>query len=86
MLVDYNVSNGIWENARQIDSALGLFEDELDKSETRCSYPNGYEYDANGRLHVTRVWREDSQGANHDLICVIVTIVDLHGITTMVIC
>lgn len=66
-LVDYNGKIGKWENHRQIDSALGVFEDELGKSETRCSYPNGYDYDAKGRLHVTWVWREDSQGANHDL-------------------
>jgi len=67
MLVDYNAKNGKWENTRQIDSSLGMFEDQLGKSETRCSYPNGYDYDAKGRLHVTWVWREDSQGANHDL-------------------
>ncbi len=67
MLVDYNAKTGKWENTRQIDSALGMFEDQLGKSETRCSYPNGYDYDANGRLHVTFVWRENSQGANHDL-------------------
>lgn len=67
MLVDYNAKTGKWENTRQIDSALGFFEDVLGKSETRCSYPNGYDYDVNGRLHVTWVWREDSQGANHDL-------------------
>jgi len=70
MLVDYNAKTGKWENTRQIDSALGMFEDQLGKSETRCSYPNGYDYDPNGRLHVTWVWREDSQGANHDLIYV----------------
>ncbi|MFG6686791.1 BNR repeat-containing protein [Mariniflexile sp. HNIBRBA6329] len=67
MLVDYNAETGKWEHTRQIDSALGMFEDQLGKSETRCSYPNGYDYDANGRLHVTFVWRENSQGANHDL-------------------
>ncbi len=67
MLVDYNAKTGKWENTRQIDSALGMFEDQLGKSETRCSYPNGYDYDAKGRLHVTWVWRENSQGANHDL-------------------
>ncbi|WP_418262530.1 BNR repeat-containing protein [Flavobacterium faecale] len=70
MLVDYNAKTGKWENTRQIDSSLGSFEDQLGKSETRCSYPNGYDYDPNGRLHVTWVWREDSQGANHDLIYV----------------
>lgn len=67
MLVDYNAKTGKWENTRQIDSSNGSFEDELGKSKTRCSYPNGYDYDAEGKLHVTWVWREDSQGANHDL-------------------
>ena len=42
----------------------------MGKSETRCSYPNGYDYDENGRLHESWVWREDSQGANHDLMYV----------------
>ncbi|SNR71219.1 BNR repeat-containing family member [Lutibacter agarilyticus] len=70
MLVDYNASTGKWDNTRQIDSAIGMFEDQLGKSETRCSYPNGYDYDANGRLHETFVWRENSQGANHDLMYV----------------
>ena len=66
-LVDYNAKTGKWENTRQIDSSIGAFEDQLGKSTTRCSYPNGYDYDAKGKLHVTFVWREDSQGANHDL-------------------
>jgi hypothetical protein len=67
MLVDYNGETGVWENTRQIDSQVGLFEDVLGQSNTRCSYPNGYDYDANGKLHTTWVWRESSQGANHDL-------------------
>lgn len=67
MLVDYNADSGLWENTRQIDSAEGLFEDEMGTSSSRCSYPNGYDYDSKGRLHTTWVWRENSQGANHDL-------------------
>ncbi|AJR04497.1 BNR repeat-containing protein [Siansivirga zeaxanthinifaciens] len=78
MLVDYNAKTGKWEHTRQIDSALGMFEDQFGKSETRCSYPNGYDYDANGRLHVTFVWRENSQGANHDLMY---AFSDDHGFT-----
>ncbi|MGQ1783596.1 MULTISPECIES: BNR repeat-containing protein [unclassified Saccharicrinis] len=70
MLVDYDAKNGKWENTRQIDAAQGYFKDQLGESETRCSYPNGYDYDAEGNLHVTWVWREDSKGANHDLIYV----------------
>ena len=70
MLVDYNSITGKWENTRQIDSGGGLFEDDLVKSESRCSYPNGYTYGPNGILHTTWVWRESSQGSNHDLIYV----------------
>ena len=70
MLVDYNGKTGKWTNTRQIDAAEGFFEDELGQSNARCSYPNGYDYDARGRLHATWVWRENSQGANHDLVYV----------------
>jgi hypothetical protein len=70
MLVDYNAETGTWENTRQIDSADGVFTDELGASESRCSYPNGYDYDNNGTLHTTFTWRENSQGANHDLVYV----------------
>lgn len=70
MLVDYNAEMGIWENTRQIDSSKGVFKDELGVSESRCSYPNGYDYDNNGTLHTTWTWRESSQGANHDLVYV----------------
>jgi len=67
MLVDYDASAGTWINTRQIDSHRGTFEDVFGKSESRCSYPNGYTYGPKGILHATWVWREDSQGPNHDL-------------------
>ena len=67
MLVDYDAETGTWVNTRQIDSRRGLFEDDFGKSQSRCSYPNGYNYGPGGKLHVTWVWRESSQGANHDL-------------------
>lgn len=67
MMVDYNSNIGSWENTRQIDSGEGIFEDEMGQSGSRCSYPNGYDYDSEGSLHATWVWRESSQGANHDL-------------------
>ncbi|UMB54147.1 BNR repeat-containing protein [Lutibacter sp. A64] len=70
MLVDYNAAIGKWENTRQIDSAEGIFKDALGVSDSRCSYPNGYDYDNEGTLHATWVWRENSQGANHDLVYV----------------
>jgi hypothetical protein len=67
MLVDYDVEMGTWHNTRQIDSRKGLFRDSFGESRSRCSYPNGYNYGPGGKLHVTWVWRESSQGANHDL-------------------
>ena len=70
MLADYNHATGKWQNIRQIDSGKGLFEDALSKSKSRCSYPNGYTYGPDGKLHTTWVWREHSQGSNHDLIYV----------------
>ncbi len=63
MLVDYNPSSGSWSGTRQIDSSQGTYRD----STSRCSYPNGYTYGPDGRLHATWVWREGSQTGNHDL-------------------
>lgn len=67
MLVDYDAGKGTWTDTRQIDSHAGLFEDDMGPSNSRCSYPNGYGYGPMGKLHATWVWREDSQGSNHDL-------------------
>ncbi len=68
MLVDYGAETGKWSNTRQIDSREGLFEDSMGQSRSRCSYPNGYDYGPDGKLHTTWVWRESSQGSNHDLV------------------
>jgi len=70
MLVDYSAETGTWNDTRQIDSGAGPFQDHLGGSNSRCSYPNGYNYGPKGKLHATWVWRESSQGANHDLIYV----------------
>lgn len=70
MLVDYDAKSSTWGNTRQIDSRYGLFEDDMGKSQSRCSYPNGYNYGPDGKLHATWVWRESSQGSNHDLMYV----------------
>jgi hypothetical protein len=67
MLADYDPKTGKWINTRQIDSRNGVFTDAKGKSRSRCSYPNGYDYGPYGKLHATWVWRESSQGANHDL-------------------
>lgn len=68
MLVDYDAKAGRWVDTRQIDSHAGIFQDAMGKSRSRCSYPNGYNYGPGGKLHATWVWRESSQGANHDLV------------------
>jgi hypothetical protein len=67
MLVDYDAATSTWINTRQIDSGKGEFQDTFNKSPSRCSYPNGYDYGPFGRLHVTWVWRERTQGANHGI-------------------
>jgi hypothetical protein len=68
MLVDYDPQSGRWVDTRQIDSGRGTFADAMGESQSRCSYPNGYDYGPDGRLHATWVWRESSQGSNHDLV------------------
>ncbi len=67
MLVDYLAQTGTWSSTRQIDSRKGIFKDSLGQSSSRCSYPNGYDYGPHGNLHTTWVWRESSQGSNHNL-------------------
>lgn len=67
MLVDYDAETGTWTDTRQIDSGKGLFSDSMGESRSRCSYPNGYNYGPGDKLHATWVWRESSQGSNHDL-------------------
>jgi hypothetical protein len=67
MLVDYDPETGTWKDTRMIDSREGLYKDVVGESGSRCSYPNGYDYGPGGKLHVTWVWRESSQGSNHDL-------------------
>jgi len=66
-LVDYQANAETWTGTRQIDSGTGSFTDGWGKSESRCSYPNGYDFGPNGKLHVTWVWREGTGNANHDL-------------------
>jgi len=70
MLVDYDSGEGKWVNTRQIDSGKGMFEDVMGESDSRCSYPNGYTYGPDDKLHATWVWRETPSDPNHDLIYV----------------
>jgi|GEM_PF-1765241 len=39
-LVDYHAATGKWTNTRPIDSAQGIFVDEMGQSDSRSSYPN----------------------------------------------
>lgn len=66
-LVDYDPTTHTWKNTRQIDSRTGTFRDGRGTSTSRCSYPNGYTYGPQGRLHTTWVWRETPGDSNHDL-------------------
>src|SRR5690606_19736833 len=67
MMVDYDASDSLWKNPRQIDSGEGPYSDSFYKESTsRCSYPNGYHYGPDGKLHVTWVWRETGSEPNHD--------------------
>jgi hypothetical protein len=66
-LADYDDRLGDWRDVHKIDSGKGVFVDAVGRSGSRCSYPNGYTYGPDGKLHTTWVWRESSQGANHDL-------------------
>ncbi len=67
VLVDYSPVTHTWSRTRPIDSGAGRYTEGQVVGQSRCSYPNGYTYGPDGRLHVTWVWREDAQGANHDL-------------------
>jgi hypothetical protein len=70
-MVDYIATSassaGDWRRTRQIDSGNGVFRSPAGDSPTRNSYPNGFQYGPDGRLHYTWTWRESTQGANHDI-------------------
>lgn len=66
-VVDYDAAAATWRNNRQIDTGDGTFRDQFNESKNRNAYPNSFNFDSHGRLHYTWVWRENTQGANHDL-------------------
>lgn len=66
-MADYDASSGAWKNTHQIDSGDGVFQDSFNTSKNRNAYPNGFDYGPDGRLHYTWTWRENTQGANHDI-------------------
>ena len=67
-MADYNAQTGQWQNSRQIDTGKGDWREaaELPLHPARNSYPNGFQYGANGTLHTTWTWREKGAG-NHDI-------------------
>jgi len=68
VLIDYDpATTDTWQNTRIVNSGKGDFQDAFNKSPSRCAYENGYDYGSGGRLHTTWVWREQTQGANHDI-------------------
>lgn len=66
-MADYDAATGAWSDTRRIDSGDGVFQDRFNTSQRRNAYPNGFDYGADGRLHYTWTWRENTQGANHDI-------------------
>jgi hypothetical protein len=67
-MVDYDGDTGKWAHTREIDTGDGTFKDNFNESRNRNAYPNGFDYGPSGRLYYTWVWRENTQGANHDLL------------------
>lgn len=66
-IATYQAHKHTWSNRHQIDSSEGDFEDDLGSSSSRNAYYNGFTYNAKGILQTTFTWREDAQGANHDI-------------------
>ncbi len=67
-LVDYDGNTHSWGNTRKIIARNGIYSDYRDTSSSRNPYMNAFTYDANGRLHATWCWREQTQWANHDIL------------------
>lgn len=63
-LAEYEPSAAAWRMLGVVLSKDGRFQD----STTRCAYPNGLDYDPQGRLHLSWCWRESpGLATNHDL-------------------
>ena len=67
MLVDYEASSGTWKDTRMVISREGDYSDVCGTGTSRNGYLNYPFYSTDGRLHWTWVWRESSQGTNHDI-------------------
>jgi hypothetical protein len=49
-------------------SLVGRYVQGMDTNPDTCAYINRFDYDANGRIHVSWCWRDDTNGqSNHDL-------------------
>lgn len=63
-LAEYDGGTGAWKSLGVIVSGKGDYKG----SSSRCAYPNGLDFDAGGRLHLTWCWRESANPmSNHDL-------------------
>ncbi len=63
-LADYDGKHGVWKNFGACFGSTGTYLGQT----TRNPYLNGYNYDREGRLHVTWCWRETGDPTtNHDL-------------------
>lgn len=73
LMYDYTGATHAWDNGHLIDNgSIGTYFGTVTQGDgNRNNYPNGFTYDANGRLHSVFTWREGATGAaNHDLMYV----------------
>jgi hypothetical protein len=63
----YAAGNPRWTNHANFISGEKSWTDSFGPSQFRNAYTNGPEFDSSGRLHTVWVWRENTQGANHDI-------------------
>jgi len=63
-LAEYDGKAGAWKALGAVLSGKGAYKD----SASRCAYPNGIDFDAKDRLHLTWCWRESPNPmSNHDV-------------------
>lgn len=67
-MADYDAHTGKWLDSRRIDTGKGEWRESAKSPlrNSRNSYPNGFQYGADGKLHTTWTWREKGDG-NHDI-------------------
>lgn len=63
-MYEYNGSTGLW-------TSLGMFIQSSNATPDVCPYYFGFDYDSNGRLHVSWTWRDTFNGnSNHNIMYV----------------